>query len=700
MYRKLIARNNLLLAWRRITTSGNFQYKRFYRNLYSVYEVALQDNIHLLHRRLKAHRFKANLPIKIYIPKPSGLQRPITLLYLEDQIVLQAFANILAERLREKRKLVEKKCVFSNFLNTHDSIFFVWPWRISYRQYQNALTIEYQNGYKWVAHFDLASFYDTVSHDLLLRQLAPRSVTSDVWKFLQECLSIWTSCQKNRAYGHGIPQGPSASDILAELFLLSIDLEMIQRGHKYYRYVDDIRLFGKNTSEVRRATIDLDFLCREVGLVPQSSKHSIIHATKLSDVFGALPSLHDLDSINQTDNVKILEEAEKLFVSSLDNTTKDIVDKSLAKYVLYRAHKSNLILSNVLRLLPRQPEYIDAFISFLNQYCDSIRVKQLCQRLLFERFPYDYVNGELWRLLALAIRNRSMPLIKLAVNTSKDANRCFSARLGALIFLSECDRVGMGNYSNFFKYAEPSLLQAIGVAYIPSSKLIASPMIMQLLTRSSFEVSMAISHAFILNNVNLSLIIKNLNKLPIQTQNVLRVLTGTSAKKSGVEFINEILMSRYRIPSWTGWKVLLGSQYGHALGLLRTADPVFASNRSEWLSHMDSFNDTLYRALQDFLRRNSASGQMATSNLTNGKLIDFGILIHRNTPFASVYPDLAINFDTVHKRRNRLPSSHPYDKNTGQKAVILKKNEQGGMVKALFIVYSETIRIAKSMGIN
>ena len=186
MFEQLISKRNLLLAWRRITTSGNYQYKRFYRNLYSIYEVALEENIDYLYHRLKANTFTPHPSIRTYLPKPSGLQRPIILLFLEDQIVLQAFANLLVEKLREKRLSVEKKAVFSNYLNTPGNIFFVKPWRYSYREYREVLIKQFTLGFRWVAHFDLAAFYDNISHELLIKQLCPRSQHTDIYKFLKK----------------------------------------------------------------------------------------------------------------------------------------------------------------------------------------------------------------------------------------------------------------------------------------------------------------------------------------------------------------------------------------------------------------------------------------------------------------------------------------------------------------------------------
>ena len=94
----LISKPNLQLAWQRISTGRNLQHKRFFRHIYGGYELGLKDNLNLLHEKLKGDR-QATPPTRIYLPKSSGLMRPITLLAVEDQIVLQAFANLVARHI-------------------------------------------------------------------------------------------------------------------------------------------------------------------------------------------------------------------------------------------------------------------------------------------------------------------------------------------------------------------------------------------------------------------------------------------------------------------------------------------------------------------------------------------------------------------------------------------------------------------------
>src|SRR5262245_47178347 len=69
---QLASRRNLELAWRRITTGGNYQYKQLYRNLYYAYEVALDANLRDLRQRLLGGAFTPRHPERIYLPKVSG----------------------------------------------------------------------------------------------------------------------------------------------------------------------------------------------------------------------------------------------------------------------------------------------------------------------------------------------------------------------------------------------------------------------------------------------------------------------------------------------------------------------------------------------------------------------------------------------------------------------------------------------------
>jgi hypothetical protein len=62
-------------------------------------------------------------------------------------------------------------------------------------------------------------------------------------------------------------------------------------------------------------------------------------------------------------------------------------------------------------------------------------------------------------------------------------------------------------------------------------------------------------------------------------------------------------------------------------------------------------------------------------------------------PFATARPDIAAPFDACHRRRNKLPSSHPYDEKTLSRTKSLAKREQSKLVDSLKTAYRAAVRL-------
>jgi hypothetical protein len=103
-FSKLTSKPNLKLAWRRIATTKDARYKNYFRHILEAYELSYEENISDLYKRIKNKEYSPQSPVRIYYPKASGLQRPISLLCVEDQIILQAIANLFAEKVRVRRQ--------------------------------------------------------------------------------------------------------------------------------------------------------------------------------------------------------------------------------------------------------------------------------------------------------------------------------------------------------------------------------------------------------------------------------------------------------------------------------------------------------------------------------------------------------------------------------------------------------------------
>ncbi|MBQ6660363.1 MAG: hypothetical protein IJM57_02915 [Lachnospiraceae bacterium] len=278
--------SNLALAYTRLLTNPESTYKNFFRNTYSIYGMARDKNIALLKKRIKAG-YLPTQSIRVFMPKANGLSRMYTLLSIEDQIVYQAYANILSKSLTSIPEITKryKRTVFGNLCDSQESEFFYQHWQDSYKAYTKAIIRAFQRGYRFIASFDLTACYDSINHNLL------RDILKDKFFFSENCaksltdlIEQWESAD-GRELGTGIPQGPQASGIVAEVVLQEYDayIETLQKTMHfvYYRYVNDIRILSPDEETVKWVLFLLDKKSKELGLFPQSSKISTHEITDI-----------------------------------------------------------------------------------------------------------------------------------------------------------------------------------------------------------------------------------------------------------------------------------------------------------------------------------------------------------------------------------------------------------------------------------
>ncbi len=633
-------------------------------------------------------------PSKIYVPKPSGLQRPITLLCIEDQIVLQAIANIFARKLMDQRRRLENKCIFSNIIqNDHNSIFFLQDWRFSYTKFQAKIKEHFDAGFRWIALFDLAAFFDTICHDLLLRTAFPRSLDDGNRERIIDWLKKWSSELTSAGHAHGIPQGPIASNFLAESFLLPIDKILYRKKVRYVRYVDDIRLFAKSEEAVRKAVLEMELVFRGRGLIPQGKKHDIVQAKTLEDAMGILPSIQPHRDGDQPDEPALSsQDALKKIRSAITGRPQVISDKTRVRYVLYHSEPAPELLPIVLRLLPRHPEHIDAFVYYLSQCKPSQRIIRSCEAIL-KTTPYEYVLGEMWHILARMMKPKQMRYyVNRAIKTATDRESGIAAKWGACHFLCEAEKAGLGKYAKFAMFQENSLLQALIVPFLPDSRFGRNDVAEKILRRSAAEPGIALAETFIRLGLTHHSFDVKARSLPKPVQNTFKQLGIIRGPIPRVDPLGELLFRRFGVRHWDGWKNLLKSEYSYALQILAIADSAYHTARSQWLSYQNSFNHTMFLALQSYLAVHRLSGTVNTKE-KDGKLAKFGRLLDAQQPFAAYHPTIAEGFREANARRNELPASHPYKEKGGTRTRFLSKCEQDSLAKKLSISYRAVLDI-------
>jgi len=280
---------NFSLAFTRVTRGANQEYKAFYRHLFPSYRAALDESLRDLITDIRRGRYHPQRPTIIYQPKTTGVLRPLGLLSLRDQIVYQSIVNVIADRFsRDQQSHALKRC-FGAIYAGAGKPFFYRSWRVCYRAYNTAMEASFRTGKRWVADFDLVSFYELIDHEYLQQRLAKRVRNQELLQLLSDCLGIWSTRDNSAHFKHGIPQGPEASALLAECILLDFDAIGF-KNVTYLRYIDDIRLMALDEIPVRRALLKLDLAAKDVGLVPQAQKINLRRVNRLSELQKSVPS--------------------------------------------------------------------------------------------------------------------------------------------------------------------------------------------------------------------------------------------------------------------------------------------------------------------------------------------------------------------------------------------------------------------------
>ncbi len=354
---------NLQRAWIWTQTSSNRAYKAYFRALYRAYSIGAADNLKDLQTRLLNGAYSPTLATKLYFPKPSGIQRPYSLLTVEDQIVYQALANAVAERLVAKVRGRYHRTVFGNLYAGRGSPFFYQDWRRGYSRFTSKLRQAFADGYRFAASFDLTACYDSIDHTVLRHFLSRLRLDKEFCDCLAELLSHWTSAARKPIYhSHGIPQGPLPSGLIAEAVLRHFDEGRRRTKVRYFRYVDDIRLFARSEEGLRRELIELDLRSKEIGLFPQASKVRLHRVVSIEDELKSLSNPSEFSVVRRPVKQAVVQRRlrELTWRLRVENATR-------FKFVLGSARPSAPLSHRLLAVVRREPHLYEAIFRYFER---------------------------------------------------------------------------------------------------------------------------------------------------------------------------------------------------------------------------------------------------------------------------------------------------------------------------------------------
>jgi hypothetical protein len=238
------------------------------------------------------------------IPKGNGAVRPAALLTLEDRVVYAAAVGALLPAINAGLGWSQGRVDFSYRLSESPRRVEWFTNRFNgWSAFRNASIRRIDEGAANVVLTDITGFYENIDLTVLFSDLRTLGSDSDVIQLLQLCLNRW-AVVPNR----GVPQGLSASDVLAKVYLNPIDQGMADTQVDYIRYVDDMRLFCSNVPACKKALMFLTQSLRRRGLNLQSAKTEIVSAAEArTTIEGIAPIITEVQKQYRDFLVKAME---------------------------------------------------------------------------------------------------------------------------------------------------------------------------------------------------------------------------------------------------------------------------------------------------------------------------------------------------------------------------------------------------------
>lgn len=234
--------------------------------------------------------------------------------------------------------------------------------------------------------FDATAFFDNIDHRILFNLLEERAIGSEkVNSLLKLLLNSWSED------GKGIPQGPDASSLLANLYLTPLDEyfeSIIDSRVKYFRYMDDIVILTDSEKKLYQQLEPLTYKLFDLKL-DLNTKSEI---EKVNVDWYEMLEFMDPYSEPPDGGKIVLDEIEKKIPSIIDkykNNPKDITkrDRGNLKYFL-KADKKSKYAEELMEIFPYFPSLADLICKYIQPvaYKNSIRMlilKALSEHHLF-----------------------------------------------------------------------------------------------------------------------------------------------------------------------------------------------------------------------------------------------------------------------------------------------------------------------------
>lgn len=223
------------------------------------YQRRLDEELTHLAEALKKERYKPQEIRRVYIEKAgSQKKRPLGIPTVRDRVLQRALLQVL-EPIFEHR--------FS------DCSYGYRPGRgakDALREVDRYL----RAGYDYVVEIDIASYFDTIDHELLIGLIEAEVADSRALDLIGVLLRQPIKGHE-RVKGKGVAQGAVTSPLWGNIYLNGLDHHM--EGYAMIRYADDVTLLCRSEQEAKEALKRVRVWLQKMKLTIQEEKTRIVH---------------------------------------------------------------------------------------------------------------------------------------------------------------------------------------------------------------------------------------------------------------------------------------------------------------------------------------------------------------------------------------------------------------------------------------
>lgn len=225
---------------------------------------------------------------RCFEPKPRWMLRPGTVLTLEDEVV---YNYVIGEFLQGVWRVIgwaqgDPDLAYRLSEDRLGAVKWVTRGVRAHKEFRRLSLDKLSQDITHAVTTDVTGFYENIDIDRLLSDLRVFEPDGEHLELLQKCLRRWSIPR-----GKGIPQGYTASDILAKVYFNPVDQALRNDGIVHLRYVDDLRVFCRSRRDAKIVIRRLTDLMSRRGLNLQSAKteiHTKAEAERRFIGFGAM----------------------------------------------------------------------------------------------------------------------------------------------------------------------------------------------------------------------------------------------------------------------------------------------------------------------------------------------------------------------------------------------------------------------------